>query len=69
MLYPVLKLHINGTLSYSNKANNNIKHWNSDQFQHCFGFMLHSRISNHNFYSLFLNLSTVLCCIDLEIIP
>ena len=31
--------------------------------------MLHSRVSNHNFYSLFLNLSTLLCCIDLDIIP
>ena len=29
--------------------------------------MLHSRGSNHNFYSLFVNLSTLLSCIELEI--
>ena len=31
--------------------------------------MLHSQIGNHNFSSLLLNLSTWLCCIDLEISP
>ena len=29
--------------------------------------MLHSQVSDHNFYSLLLNLFTWLCCIDLEI--
>ena len=28
-----------------------------------------SRVSKHNFYSFFLNLSTLLYCINLEIIP
>ena len=41
----------------------------SDHFQHCLRFMIRSRVSKHNFYSLFLNLSTLLCCIDLEISP
>ena len=67
MLYSVLKLHIKGTLSYSNKVKNKMKHQSSDHLQHYFRFILHSQGSNHNFYSNFLNLSTLLCGNDLEI--
>ena len=65
----VMKLYIKGTLSYSTKKKNKIEHQTSDYFQHCFRFMLHSQVSKQNFYSLFLNLSTLLCCIDLSISP
>ena len=41
MLYPVLNLHVIGTLSYSEKAKNRIKHETSDHFQYCFRFMIH----------------------------
>ena len=58
-----------GTLSYSNKAKNKMKHYTSDPFLNCFRFMRHSRVSNHSFCSLFQNLPTLLCCIDLEISP
>ena len=60
MLYSALKLHIKYTLPYSNKVKNKLNHQISDHFQHCFQFMLHSRVSNYSFYSLFLNLSTLL---------
>ena len=56
-----------GDVVKSNKVKSKIKHEISDHFQHCFRFMFHSQVSNHNFYSLFLNLSTLLCCIDFEI--
>ena len=69
MLYSELKLHVNGTLSYSNKVKNKIKHQTSDHFQHYFRFMLHFLVSNHNFHSVFQNLSTLLCCIDMENSP
>ena len=61
----VLKLHIKGILSYSNKVKQQIY----DHLQHCFKFMLHSQVRSHNSYSLFLNLLTLLCCIDLKISP
>ena len=67
MLYSVIKLHIKGTLSYNNKVKNKIKHLTSYHFQRCFRFTIHSQGSNYNFYSLLLNLSTLLCYIDLEI--
>ena len=61
ILYSVLKLYIKGTLPYTNK--------DTDQFHHCFRFILHSQVSNLNFYFIFLNLSTLLRCINLEISP
>ena len=69
MLYSVMKLQINGNLSHNNKVKNKIKHLTSYHFQHCFRFILHFQGSNHNFYFLLLNLSTLLCYIDLEISP
>ena len=39
MLYSVLKLHIKGTLSYSNNVKNKMKHKISDHFQYCLRFM------------------------------
>ena len=65
----VLKLHVKGTLSHSNKVKNKIKYYSSDHFQHCFKLMLHFRVWNHNFYSFFLNLSILLCYTDIEISP
>ena len=64
MLYSVLKLHIKGTLSYGNKVKNKVNLWAPPALLR---FMLHSRVSNHNYYYLFLNLSTFLCHISLEI--
>ena len=53
----------------SNKVKNKVKHQTSDHFQHCFRFILHFKVCNHNFYSVFMNLSTLSCYIDLEISP
>ena len=66
LLYAMLKLQVKGILPYSKKVKKKIKRYTSDHFQYYFRFMLHSRGSNHNFYSLFVNLSTLLSCIELE---
>ena len=51
-------------VTYNNKVKSKIKYYTSDHFQYCFRFTLHSQSSSHNFYTLFLNVSIFLCCID-----
>ena len=69
VLYAVLKLHVKGTLSCSSKVKNKSKHKTADHFQHCFRFMIYFIAWNHNFYSLLINLLTLLYFIDLKISP
>ena len=69
LLYFVLNIRVKDSFSYNNKVKNKTKHQISGHFQHCFVFMLHFRVYNHEFPSLFLNYSTLLFRIDLEISP
>ena len=68
MLYPVLMLHICAGYFLihevtKKKWNQELDFWHS---QNCFGFMFYFRVYNHNFHSIFLDYSPLLCCIDLE---